>query len=277
MENNSFLKNLSGGIGKRFKFLLGNPYKTVNLNCFNIKYYKHLPPGKIRSHRLFNKQLYFYNPSELVYGLKEIFIEKIYKQEITPAPYIIDCGANIGLSVIYMKQKYPEAEIVAFEPDDINFNLIKKNIDSFGYKNIELRKQAVWNSDTVIHFAGKGSTDSKISEGGAENTVEVQAFRLKNMLNRRVDFLKIDIEGAEYTVLKDIIDELDVVQNLFLEYHGLFNQNAELSEMLAMLTKKGFSYYIKEAHSIYDTPFQRMKNPVIFYDVQLNIFCFRTG
>ena len=90
-----------------------------------------------------------------------------------------------------------------------------------------------------------------------------------------MDFLKIDIEGAEYQVIKDISDKLHFVDHLFLEYHGTFGQNAELSELFTLLVKAGFSYYIKEATSVYNNPLDPHKTPGISYDVQLNIFCLK--
>ena len=105
------------------------------------------------------------------------------------------------------------------------------------------------------------------------NTVE--AVRLKEYLNQKVDFLKIDIEGAEYDVLKDIQPNLHFVQSLFLEYHGMFSQNKELVEILDIITKEGFHFYIKEATSVYDHPFLRSTETKKDYDVQLNIFCIR--
>src|SRR6266404_2067922 len=120
MQNESFAKKLRRGIQKRSTDLFKNPYKEVNLNWLKLKYYKHLPPGRLRAHKLFGKLVYFYSPAEFLHGLHEIFISKIYDQQLDKRPYIIDCGANIGLSIIYMKQRYPEAEILAFEPDEKN-------------------------------------------------------------------------------------------------------------------------------------------------------------
>jgi FkbM family methyltransferase len=275
MSNKSFFNNISKGIQKRVNGLLANPFKEVNVNWITLKYYKHLPPGKIRTHKLFNKSLYFYSATELLHGLQEIFIDKIYKQELSDKPYIIDCGANIGMSVIYMKQHFPQAEIVAFEPDETNFDLLTKNVDSFGYSNVSLHKEAVWNENTTLLFSNESSMGSKIEMNNTANTKEVKAVRLKDFLNREVDFLKIDIEGAEYAVLTDIADNLHFVKNMFLEYHGTFDQNQELVKMINIVSSAGFNFYIKEAASIYPTPFYRTKNPNTTYDVQLNIFCFR--
>ncbi|MFC4230775.1 FkbM family methyltransferase [Parasediminibacterium paludis] len=274
MATHSFFANLKNGISINLKKLFVNPYREVNINWFKLKYYKHLPTGKIRTHLLFDKNFYFYSATELLHGLKEIFIDNIYKQRLSVEPYIIDCGANIGMSIIYMKKLYPKAEIVAFEPDETNFGLLQKNITSFNYSNVSLFKEAVWKENTTLLFSNESSMGSKIDKNGI-NSITVKAVRLKNYLNRRIDFLKIDIEGAEYEVLKDISNELQNVENMFLEYHGSFQQNNELVEMIQIVRDAGFNFYIKEAASIYETPFFRIKNPNTDYDIQLNIFCFR--
>ena len=146
---------------------------------------------------------------------------------------------------------------------------------SFGYTNVKICKEAVWKENTTLHFSNEGSMGSKIEIDNTNNTVDIKAVRLKEFINRQVDFLKIDIEGAEYEVLKDIADQLSFVKNMFLEYHGKFSQNRELTELINIVTNAGFSYYIKEAACLYPTPFSRVKNPNTDYDVQLNIFCFR--
>lgn len=275
ITNNSFLQNISKGIGLNLKRLASNPYKKINLNWFKIKYYKHLPAGKIKTHLLFGKRLYFTDSIQLVNGLEEIFMEEMYRQELKSNPYIIDCGANIGLSVIYMKRQYPNAEMIAFEPDDTNFKLLSKNTDSFGYGDVSLHKEAIWIDNTMLRFSSQGTMTSKIETEASANTIEVKAVRLKDFLNREVDFLKIDIEGAEYQVLCDIADKLHHVKNMFLEYHGTFAQNKELTAVFEIIANAGFNYYIKEAASLFDYPFQRTKKSNIGYDVQLNIFCFR--
>lgn len=275
MSGSSFFKNIVSGVQKKVSSYFTNPYKDVNINWFKLKYYKHLPPGKIRAHLLFGHSLYFYSAPELLHGLKEIFLENIYLQDLPAEPYILDCGANIGMSVIYLKKLFPAAEIVAFEPDETNFTLLEKNIDSFGYSGVSLRKEAVWKENTTLLFSNESSMGSKVEFNNTASTKKVSAVRLKDFMTRKVDFLKIDIEGAEYAVLIDIASELHRVNNMFLEYHGTFSQNNELVKMINIVSDAGFSFYIKEAASIYPTPFKRQKNPNTPYDVQLNIFCFR--
>src|SRR5579863_511616 len=257
MQNNSFSKNIIRGLSQRINKWTHNPFKEVNLNAVKLVYYKHLNPGPIRSHQLFGKTVYFSNATEFVAGLKEIFIDKIYSLKLADHPYIIDCGANIGLSVIYMKKQYPNAEIVAFEPDNKNFELLKKNVEAGRYMNIDLRKEAVWIENTSVHFTSTGTTDSHI---GAKNagSVEVKAIRLKDWFTRKIDFLKIDIEGAEYQVMKDIAEKLDLVDNMFVEYHGSFEENSQFLDMLKTISDKGFHFYFKEATPVFKQPFHNL-------------------
>ena len=277
MQNKSLLNNLFDGLSKRISKTFKNPYSKLNINSVKLKYLKHLPPGKLREHKLQKGTISFINAQELLHGFDEIFIKELYKIQLQPECRIIDCGANIGLSVIYLKQLFPKAHILAFEPDDQNFNLLTHNVSSFKFENVELKKEAVWIENTMIGFTNEGSMSSKLDQNSSL-TKKVKASRLKDFLNDKVDFLKIDIEGAEYAVLKDIEPVLLNVQNLFLEYHGSFKQSKELVHIFNILNNKGFQFYIKEATSVYKSPFfdsldQANKKD---WDVQLNIFCFRT-
>src|SRR5688572_1443802 len=75
--------------------------------------------------------------------LRDIFFWGEYDIKITFIPKtIIDGGANIGLTSIIFSNMYPEAEIIAVEPESANYLLLEKN--ARGYKNIRLVKAAVW-------------------------------------------------------------------------------------------------------------------------------------
>ncbi len=272
----NFFSNITSGISKRLSAQINSPYKKAGLNWFKIKYLKHLPYHKPGTFNLKGTKVHFINGPEVLHSLVEIFVEDIYNIEFkTPKPYILDCGANMGLATIYLKKRYPEAVILAFEPDENNFSLLQKNINQHQWKNIELRKEAVWKDDCTLKFKCDGTLGSKISDNNESGTeIEVKAIRLKHLLNQPVDFLKMDIEGAEYEVIKDCAENLHNIKNLFIEFHGHFNKMHELNTIFDIVTKAGFSYYIKEAAPVYHTPFNRNPTPMS-YDLQLNIFCFR--
>ena len=71
-------------------------------------------------------------------------------------------------------------------------------------------------------------------------------MRLKTFMHdfKHIDFLKLDIEGAELEVLQDIAGELHRVKHLFIEYHSAIHEPQKLSQLLNVLEKAGFRYYI---------------------------------
>ena len=272
----NFFSNLLSGISNRLSYQINSPYKKASLNWLKIKYLKHLPNYKPGTFNLNGTKIHFINGQDVLHCLIDIFVNEIYNIEFdTSNPYILDCGANMGLATIYLKKRYPKATIIAFEPDENNFTLLQKNINQQNWKNIELRKEAVWKEDCTLKFQCDGTLGSKISKSNeSKNETLVKAIRLNNLLNKSVDFLKIDIEGAEYEVIKDCANNLQNVKHLFIEFHGHFNKMHELNTIFDIIKNAGFSYYIKEAASVYHTPFNRNPRPMIF-DLQLNIFCFR--
>ncbi len=272
----SFYKNLKRDIQSKFSLLFSNKYKSFGLKWAEVKKIRAIQDGEIHAQEFLNGKIYFRNGNEILHGLDEIFVDEVYKISLPRNAYIIDCGSHIGLSVIYFKNKYPDATIIAFEPDATNFDLLKRNVESFNLKNVILRNEAVWKEDTIISFSYDGNMSSKIdiTNESNKNQSSIKAIKLFDVIDRSVDFLKLDIEGAEYLVLIDIYPKLDIIQSMFIEYHGSFKQNNELNQILQMITEKDFKYYIKEASPIYNTPFSRDNNKHD-YDIQLNIFCFR--
>jgi hypothetical protein len=87
--------------------------------------------------------------------------------------------------------------------------------------------------------------------------------------------LKIDIEGAEYDVLKDCSSSLDKVKNIFIEYHSYVNCVQKLSEILEILEKNNFRYFIKPVNDR-EKPLINRKNKFNpNMDLQLNIYGYK--
>ncbi len=274
MRAMNLISNLSIGFGKLVRKQFTNPYKKVGFSWMQTRIVKNLPLDKNQSISFYNHTLFFKRRDELLNSINEIFIEEIYKQKLPSDAYIIDCGANIGLSVIYLKKLFPDSTIIAFEPDESNCQILTKNVASFDLNKVELKQEAVWIENTTLSFSNTSTQMSRIetSKDGS-SIIIVKAVKLKDFLNRQVDFLKIDIEGAEYEVMKDIDENLKNVNHLFVEYHGTFNQNKELNEIFEIITRNEFKYYIQQAANKHPTPF--IPSYTADYDVQLNIFCFR--
>lgn len=266
----SFTRNLWNGAVLRLKKILLKEKGRFKINSFHKIYLKHLPAGKTHSGNLLGQKTLFRGGPDYLMGLNEIFVDGNYNQTLPENAFIIDCGSHIGMSIIFFKSICPTARITGFEPDAINYDLLMKNMSSHNLKDIKIINKAVWTSNTTLSFDMEASMSSHIV--ASETGTKVEACRLSDYLNEEVDFLKIDIEGAEYEVLKDIAPKLKNVAKLFVEYHGTFQQNNELVEMLDILVKNNFRFYIKETGPVYAQPFTGIKGNSL-YDLQLNIFC----
>ncbi len=247
--------------------------KKYGLGWMNRKLLKHQSDATVKHHSLDGITVYYKNGSELLHTIEELFVKELYKADLPDTPYIIDGGANIGLSILYFIRTYPQAIVEAFEPDEQNFDLLRQNTERLGTQ-VKLHKAALWNENGTVHFDASGNMGAKIT-AGSDSIRQVPSKRLKDLIHQKVDLLKLDIEGAEYEVILDIADTLSFVDRLFLEYHGSFEDTYKLSELLTILQKAGFKCYIKEAAENHMHPFDRRKSPAQPYDLQLNMFFFR--
>jgi len=160
----------------------------------------------------------------------ELFIYNIYYFETNKsAPFVVDCGANIGLAVFYIKYLYPQARVHCYEPDKETFAILEKNMLLNNFKDVVCLQEAV--SDTVgeAEFysfgnmqGGPGNTLEKSQVNFANvNSYKVPVVTLSSKNYDHVDFLKIDVEGAEGWVLRDIdtTGVLKKTDRISLEYH----------------------------------------------------------
>lgn len=220
------------------------------------------------------KPLRYTDAPGLLHSIREIFVEEVYRfQAQSDAPHIIDAGANIGLSVLYFKRLYPNSTVIAYEPDPTIFSALEKNVG--GLKGVELRQAAAWTEDTTLTFYMEGSLagSTEIDFIGKQVPVAVKSERLKSELAKRpVDFLKIDIEGAETAVLFDIEEELERVHHLFFEYHSIPEKAQSLGDLLNLVSRQGYRYSINGTHGP-KLPF--IEKVPHGFDLQLNVFCFR--
>jgi FkbM family methyltransferase len=210
----------------------------------------------------------------------DIFKREIYNfKAINNQPYIIDCGANVGISVLYFKTLYPNAEIIAFEPDKDIFAILKENIDNSNHKKVTLINKALWNTEGKTSFIDEGADGGKILDSKNIpphnlNIIEVETTSLRACLNQKVDFLKIDIEGAETIVIEDCENLLHNVERIFIEFHSAINKPQQLDVILNILSKNNFRYYLESARNYNKSPFIS-PTTVGNYDNFINIYGYR--
>jgi FkbM family methyltransferase len=234
---------------------------------------KHAPDAT----SLLGQNIKILDAESFLYTYGEIFEREIYRfQTAKTAPVIIDCGANIGLATIYFKRLYPQSVIIAFEPDPQIFEVLSNNCRVFSTTGVELINKGLWNKEAVVSFKREGSEAGRISNNGGfqSRVINISTVSLRDYLKKPVDFLKMDIEGAETEVLNDCADLLGKVDNIFVEYHSFPNRPQTLHRILEILAASGFRIQVQ---SVNICPFPYIERPLYFgMDAQLNIFGFRS-
>lgn len=206
-----------------------------------IFYYKRLTTGKrVREKTL---KLHYYDrpfwiriPSTDIFLVETILVGNLHKKEwkseyypviekldkiSSNCPVIIDCGANIGLFSLLVSSMYPQAKIIAVEPEEANYEMLRRNLSS--QKDVVLLKRGVWskNCKLSVQARGTGEWGFKVVEdvnGDVEAISIADIIRENNLSN--IDVLKMDIEGSEFNVFTEgELVWLDICKMLVIETH----------------------------------------------------------
>jgi FkbM family methyltransferase len=211
-----------------------------------------------------------------LFQYEEIFFLDSYRFQCTnQSPFIIDCGANIGSSIVYFKRNWPQSNILAFEADTNVAAICAQNLAQNHINGVKLIPKAVWTHNQGIEMALEGSDAGSVFGSGKKTTIP--SLRLRDVLaeNSQIDMLKMDIEGAEIEVISDCADVLGKVSNIFIEYHAIIGQPQKLDLLLSILSAQNFRYYVSEAqHRLSPLVNKRYKSNN-WCDLQLNIHAYR--
>lgn len=161
-----------------------------------------------------------------VWTLKHTFLEGYH---LPPVPLsadatIVDLGSNVGYTVAHFAHLYPRARIIGVEMDRANFELAQQNTKHFGPR-VMLIHAAVWNVDGEVAYEGDDVDAYQVSArtAGGSQMRRAPARRLTTILSECnvtwVDYMKIDIEGAEAVVLSDVKEWAPQVGIIKVEVH----------------------------------------------------------
>jgi FkbM family methyltransferase len=238
---------------------LGRKYHTSSLAAMH-QYWRLVQRASIdhahqraeqRSCKFLGREIQYFGDRELLVLVEEIFLSGLYEfQSPTNTPVIFDCGSNIGLSVLFFKLLYPDSRIVAFEPSSESFRLLEENTSRNNLSDVVLHNCAlVGESRPVELFVSDDRPASLRASMFQERTAGVPrgipGKTLSEFIDRRVNFVKIDIEGAEEQVLKELITsgKIEMIEQMVIEYHHQISPHQKgLAQFLTILEQAGFRY-----------------------------------
>lgn len=188
------------------------------------------------------------HPSSDLDTLQQIFVEMQYLPAVqamlqhSPSchnPLIIDGGANAGLCTVFLARLFPNHRIIAVEPFSENVEVMRRNFERASITGVEIFEGALWGHAARLqlnraHGDGREWAASVIELGSGW----IEGATVEQLVNRYfpgspIDLLKLDIEGAEFSVLNDPATERFIVSNvrvLTMEVHPGFGDIPALLE-----------------------------------------------
>ena len=190
------------------------------------------------------------------YLYREVFAEREYWFSCDHArPVILDCGSNIGMAILFFKALYPDAEITAFEPAPWACSAIEETIGANGLRDVTLHNAALAQEDGTLELfhdpSHPGSAVMSVfRERMQGDTLRVPAVRLSRFVTKPVDFLKLDVEGSELPVLRELESSgtIGQIRQMVIEFHHHISPTVDnLSECLSILERHGFGHQLTSA------------------------------
>ncbi|OGG33301.1 hypothetical protein A3G68_06830, partial [Candidatus Gottesmanbacteria bacterium RIFCSPLOWO2_12_FULL_42_10] len=164
--------------------------------------------------------------------------------EVEGGQIVVDAGSYLGGFTFYTAKKVGKAgKVIAFEPDPRNFEVLKKSVDNSKLENIILINKALGNTVKKVELESANHFSSVVIKTSKRLTFEIQQTtldqELKNFGIFDIDFIKINIEGAEVDALKGATKTLLNTKHIVISCHIINGINtADIVE--SMLKKCGF-------------------------------------
>jgi len=215
-------KFFPGGIYKEYiKFYYYNIFKRSG-SSFSL-----LKKNGILIYKTTFEQIEIYTQEALYFVAPDFnFYQNYYK--VKTNDIILDAGANCGhLTILFSKLVEEKGFIYAFEPDKFNVNRINSNILlNDGINNIKIEELLLWNENKLIDFNEEGSVASsaiwfpETSKMVKKQAIKIDDWVLNNNISK-LDFIKMDIEGAEIKALDGCINTIETLSPNFAiaSYH----------------------------------------------------------
>lgn len=160
---------------------------------------------------------------------------------------IVDVGAFYGVFTVYASKLVGEGgKVIVFEPDEANYNLLKKNVKLNGLKNVILFNKGLWDKNSFLKFKNKGPESCLAEFDREENVTEkIEVARLDDIFKKlgidRLNFIKMDIEGSEIKALDGMkkIMKKNKINFAVASYHEI-NREKTYKKLEKIFKKQGY-------------------------------------
>lgn len=174
---------------------------------------------------------------------------------INPQDTVVDIGAHIGVFSVWAAQKANLGTVYAYEASQANFELLKENRGLNHSQNLQVKNLAIFNKPGNFDFylpGGNGALGSLLQDQHAVKET-VTAITLEKLFEDNgldhVDYLKLDVEGAEYPILLNCPAEiLSRIKHLILEYHEFEGAPWRQQDLERHLLSHGFQVFQLPGH-----------------------------
>ena len=177
---------------------------------------------KIRSEK-YPKRIELRTGTSDYFVFEQVFSFGAYNLELDFTPsFILDCGANNGLTALHFANNYPNAQIIAIEPEKSNYEMLIKN--TYKYSNITCLQKAIWYKSCFLEIIDPDVLNWGFMLKESDKKTNIQAISILNLIGKykisQIDILKIDIEGSEKEVFENEPELwLPFVKVLIIELH----------------------------------------------------------
>ncbi len=205
----------------------------------------HLSGKSLESASLLGHTIHFDDGTLFAFLFFETFLQGHYLSCSRKPRSIVDCGSNIGMSILLFKSLWPDSRLTGVEAAPATFALLEQNVRDM--PGVTLMNKAVSDSHGTIALYQNHNNllASTIAARGGADAIKVEAIPISELIEDQVDLLKIDIEGSEIAAFRELEESgrMGRVREMFIEYHHhLPGEKQELSEFLGRLERCGFTY-----------------------------------
>lgn len=189
-----------------------------------------------------------------IWGIKNSYLE--YPLSIGLHDVVVDIGAHKGYFTVYASSRASQGKIFAFEPFPSNYKLLKKNLEINNCKNVKCYQLGIGGDKAKKRLylgtnMGQGNSilKNQFNNFGKCKVIDISAIRLQDIFTYckidHIDFLKMDIEGAEYEIFLHTPSNIfSKIKFISMEYHNVNNMNEEI--LVDIFERNNFNVIIKK-------------------------------